>query len=424
MTLTRAVAEAAFLRAVIACDPTRLVRDALGDLASFDPAAPRVGFAAGKAAIAMARGAGPVREGLAIAPADDGRGLPAGWRLMIGAHPVPDARSLAAGNAAVTLFEQAPPDGDVIALISGGASSLMEVPRVPFDEYLAITSAVMAAGAPIHVLNLVRTALSRIKGGGLVAECGARVITLAISDVFGDWIGVIGSGPTVVELPPPPDLVEKTLRGVPLPPGAHDLLTARGPVAKAALAVKELGIDAPALEQLATRPYREPPRRIGDVARLLAPMRSFADAAARALDDARVLDRPLVGDVDRYAVQLVAEPGTVVAWGEPTLVVPEDHGEGGRAQQLALLLARELSGTDRAALVAGSDGVDGPAPVGRPAPAGAFVDGATWRAIIAAGLDPEVALARRDAGTALAAVGALFVPGPTGVNHADLVLIG
>lgn len=415
--LSRAEAESAFLRAVTECDPTRLVREAI-------TLPPTVGFAVGKAAVAMARGAGPVREGLAIAPADDGRGLPAGWRLMIGAHPIPDERSLAAGKAAIELFEQASPDDVVLALISGGASSLMEAPRVPFGEYKAITSAVMAAGAPITILNLVRTALSRIKGGGLVAECGARVITFAISDVFGDWIGVIGSGPTVVDLPPPPDQVERMLRGLPLPGGAAELLAARGPAAKAALAVRELGIEAHALDELANQPYREPARRIGDVAQLLAPMRAFADAAARGLHGARVLDAPLVGDVERCAARLVAEPGRVVAWGEPTLVVPAEHGEGGRAQQLALVLARELGGTDRAALVAGSDGVDGPAPAGRRAPAGAFVDGTTWKAILAAGIDPERALARRDAGTALAAVGALFLPGPTGVNHADLVLIG
>jgi len=415
--LTRALAESAFLRAVTECDPTRLVREAI-------TLPPTVGFAVGKAAIAMARGAGPVREGLAIAPADDGRGLPAGWRLMIGAHPVPDDRSLAAGTAAVELFERASPDDVVLALISGGASSLMEVPRVPFDEYLSITSAVMAAGAPIHVLNLVRTALSRIKGGGLVRDCGARVITLAISDVFSDGIGVIGSGPTIQDLQARAALVETPLRDMLAPALVSELLAARGPAAKAAIAVRELGIDAPALEQLARQPYREPPPRIGDVAQLLAPMRAFADAAARSLDGARVLDAPLVADVERYAVRLAAEPGLVVAWGEPTLAVPADHGDGGRAQQLALLVARELGGTDRAALVAGSDGVDGPAPEARPAPAGAFVDGTTWSAILAAGIDPARALERRDAGTALAAVGALFVPGPTGVNHADLVILG
>ena len=104
--------------------------------------------------------------------------------------------------------------------------------------------------------------------------------------------------------------------------------------------------------------------------------------------------------------------------------VPANHGEGGRAQQLALELARQLRGVSRAAFVVGSDGSDGPAPASRPTPAGAYVDGATWDAIANANIDPSAALERRDAGTALAAIGALVVTGPTGVNHADVVVIG
>jgi len=88
------------------------------------------------------------------------------------------------------------------------------------------------------------------------------------------------------------------------------------------------------------------------------------------------------------------------------------------------VLARWLRGSGRSALVVGTDGVDGPAPPGRPAPAGAWVDGATWDAIAAAGYDPAAALAACDAGTALAAVGALVVTGPSGINHADLAILG
>ena len=110
--------------------------------------------------------------------------------------------------------------------------------------------------------------------------------------------------------------------------------------------------------------------------------------------------------------------------GRADLKLPAVPGEGGRAQQLALELARLLAGTERCAFVAGSDGVDGPAPKDRPTPAGAFVDGATWASITAAGIDPAGALERCDGGTALAAIGALVVTGPTGINHADLVILG
>jgi hydroxypyruvate reductase len=176
-----------------------------------------------------------------------------------------------------------------------------------------------------------------------------------------------------------------------------------------------------------------PPRRVAHEARaadraiLVAPMAAFADAACEALAAAGVrarrLDPPLEGDVAEVARRLAAEAGPLVAWGEPTLRVPADHGDGGRAQQLALALARLVRGTPRALLVAGTDGADGPPPRdGRPTPAGAFVDGGTWDAIAAAGVDPDRALARCGAGPALAAAGALFVPGPTGVNHADVVI--
>jgi glycerate-2-kinase len=164
-----------------------------------------------------------------------------------------------------------------------------------------------------------------------------------------------------------------------------------------------------------------------DRALLVAPLAAFAEGAREALAAAGVrarrLDPPLEGEVAAAARRLAAEPAPLVAWGEPTLRVPADHGDGGRAQQLALALAQLVRGTSRALLVAGTDGVDGPPPRdGRPPPAGAFVDGGTWDAIAAAGIDPARALARCDAGPALAAVGALFVPGSTGVNHADVVI--
>ncbi len=114
----------------------------------------------------------------------------------------------------------------------------------------------------------------------------------------------------------------------------------------------------------------------------------------------------------------------VVGWGEPSVRLPADRGTGGRAQQLALALAKALRTHPGYAFVAASDGMDGPAPADRPAPAGAYVTATTWDAILGAGLDPEAALARCDAGPALAAVGALIVTGPTGINHGDIVVIG
>ncbi len=315
----------------------------------------------------MARGIGAVVRGIAVTTADDGGGVPAGWRVMIGSHPVPDARSVAAGEAVLALCASTWPDDEVIVAISGGASSLCEVPSVPLDELVAAVRATMAGGAPIAEINRVRSRLSRIKGGKLARATPGRILTLVASDVVGDDVAVIGSGPTIAQRP-------------------------------------------------------------GDRVQLVASLAGFADHVVLALGRACRVDPPLEGEVSEVAARIVADvppPGTVhVAYGEPTLRVPRDAGEGGRAQQLALLLAERFRGTARCALVAGSDGIDGPAPVARPAPAGAIVDGTTWDAIRAAGLDPAAALVRCDAGSALHAVDALLVVGATGVNHADVVLYG
>ncbi|HEY0191880.1 MAG TPA: MOFRL family protein, partial [Kofleriaceae bacterium] len=260
-------------------------------------------------------------------------------------------------------------------------------------------------------LNAVRGALSAIKAGQLALASAAPVITLAVSDVIGDPLAVIGSGPTVGPWLAAPGRA------------TDDGAAARRGHARAVLARYGVAVPAALAGEL-------PPRAVtrDDHAVLVAPMASAARAAVDALAARGIRAawraEPVAGDVAEVARQLAATAGAVVAWGEPTLRVPPGHGEGGRAQQLALALAGHLRGGDRGALVVGTDGIDGPPPAHRPAPAGAWIDGATWDAVIAAGVDPAAALARCDAGAALASAGALVVTGPTGINHADLVLAG
>jgi len=364
--IARAACEEAFAAAVRACDPARLVRAELAahPLGDRDVYA----LAVGKAALAMARGAGPVARGLAIAPRLDGAPLPLGWTARDAAHPEPDERSLAAGDAAIELVESAGEGDVVLALISGGASALVErpLPGVTLEALRDEVRALMHGGADIRAINAARTRLSAIKGGQLAQRSRAPIVTLVASDVIGDDPAIVGSGPTVAN-------------------------------------------------------------RAGDRVAVIAPMELFAH---------RVWEHiaghggwvELAGTVEAAADQLLeildrTDPAWV-AWGEPTVQIPADHGQGGRAQQLALLVARGLRGTPRSCFVAGSDGIDGPPPRDRPAPAGAYVDGTTWDAIIAAGIDPQRAVERCDAGPALAAVGALVVTGATGINHADIAIVG
>jgi glycerate 2-kinase len=344
--------------------------------------------AVGKAALAMATGAAgvPARRGLVVAPVAGS----APWPVMVAAHPVPDARSEAAGRALLALAASVPPDGLLLALISGGASALAAVPApgLTLAAKVAQTRAAAAAGAPIAELNRLRTSLSAIKGGRLAAACPAPVWTLVASDVVGDDLAVVGSGPTVGPWTPRVASLMEVL------PDGH----------------REGLIEGHA--------------RRGDRAVCIA---GVADLAAAACDaaiargaPARLLTGALTGDVAEVARRAVAatDGGLVVASGEPTLALPPAPGQGGRACHLALAIARAIAGRRVTCLVAGSDGVDGTGPA-----AGAVVDGTTWAHLAAAGVDGDRALAACDSGRALAAIGATVESGPTGVNHADLLLL-
>jgi glycerate 2-kinase len=355
VTIDRALCEDAFRDAVRACNPTHLVHAALAR-APVQP--PYIGLAVGKAAQAMARGVTGVTRGLCITNTSDGHPLPQHWRRVLASHPLPDESSIAAGMNALALVESANDGETLLALISGGASSLMELPArgVTLDQIRRRTAETIASGAPIHELNRVRAELSALKDGKLADRALGPVVTLVISDVSGDDPSVIGSGPTV---------------------------------------------------------------RDGDRVEVIAAMALFGERVQAALAGRGLTATrhaaPLTGDVLDVAAALASERGPLVAWGEPTVKLPAIPGEGGRATQLALALAKHLRGSDRSAFVAASDGKDASTPA-----AGAYVNGDTWDRIA----DGDVELARCNALHALTSIDAVFTSGPTGINHADVVVIG
>ena len=400
--LTRDELLAAFIDAVIACDPTPRVAAAT---ASISTSGKVIGVAIGKAAIAMARGA-RVDRGIAVSPVE---GDAAGWRVIVSAHPHPDERSVAAAHEVRALVDSATERDVLIALISGGASALVEEPRIPLEEFVATMRALMDAGAPIEELNTVRQALSSVKMGKLVERCRAPVVTFVASDVIGDRIHIIGSAPTVGPWLDTGGIPNHD----PVDFGSIEQLHREQAITM--LDARDVAVPAFLCEPIAPRLVSRP----RDHAQLVLSMRAFAEAV-QPIVELPILEEPMHGELEVVAARLV-RCAPCIAWGEPTLHVPTNHGQGGRAQQLALLLAKRLRGTTHIAFVAGTDGVDGPEP---DAPAGAFVDGTTWDAIVRVGIDPERAIERRDAGTALGAVGALVVTGPTGVNHADIAIVG
>lgn len=371
----------AVLRHVLASvDGRRAVRDAL---ARGPPARRTRAFAVGKAAAAMWLGAhdalgSALEGGLVVTTAGEPRALDAaraaGAEVLIAAHPLPDARSLAAGRALLDGLMALPGDLDPLLLICGGASSLVEVPRagVSLAELREVAARGLAGGVPIGELNRRRAACSALKGGGLTRALGTRAaLALFVSDVPGDDPAVIGSG---LLAPLPGDRVERRM------------------VATLADALRAAAAAAPAQRALAALPVH---------------------VDARRLDGEAVLAGRRLG-----SALLEAAPGLYVGGGETTVTLPAAPGRGGRNQHLALAAAGVLRGrSDVALLACGTDGVDGATD-----DAGALVDGGTWQRVIDGGLDPQTALERADAGTALAAAGDLVHTGPTGTNVGDIVI--
>ncbi|HEX4618841.1 MAG TPA: DUF4147 domain-containing protein [Steroidobacteraceae bacterium] len=363
-------------------DGRRCVREALGGGAAgaFVPSGPVWLAAVGKAAPAMALGAYDAlgehlarsliitREGHTPVELLEARGA----EVVAGSHPVPDERSLAAGERLLQWVGALPKDAAPLFLISGGASSLVEVLRsgTTLADLESFTTRELAAGTAIGELNARRSALSRIKGGRLTARLGGRPArALFVSDVPGDDPGVIGSG-LLGPASEGADRVERTV-----------VASVDHAVAGAATAARARGLSVYA-----------PARRFdGDALRLAA----------------------------RFSHELRLTPSQVCVWGgESTVQLPPQPGKGGRNQHLALAAARLIAGqTDLMLLAAGTDGTDGVTE-----DAGALVDAESCGRVALDGIDVDACLARADSGTALAASGDLLHLGPTGTNVGDLVI--
>jgi hydroxypyruvate reductase len=320
-------------------------------------------------------------------------------RQLQASHPVPDERSLAAGAQLLDFVAGLPTDGRVLFLVSGGASSLVEVlpAGVPASALAELNRRLLADGLDIHAMNRVRKAVSRIKGGRLARHLGGReALALIVSDVRGDDPAVIGSG-LLFPGPQPsrPDDVPQAYRSICPPaepgptPGDADLTPVRAAVVASNLQARQAAADAL--------------NRQGVEARVDT---GFLDAEAEPLGR-------------RLAEMLRDGPaGAVVHGGEPTVTLPAEPGEGGRMQALALAAATRIDGADDVwLLAAGTDGADGPTEA-----AGALVDGGTVARGRARGLDPEQALQAADAGAFLEASGDRLRTGPTGTNVMDLVI--
>ncbi|MBI1736786.1 MAG: glycerate kinase [Candidatus Rokubacteria bacterium] len=334
-------------------------------------------------------------------------------RLAEARHPVPDARGQAAAETLVALAESAGADDLVLFLVSGGGSALTPAPAPPvtLEEKQSVTRLLLAAGATIGELNAVRKHLSRVKGGRLArAAAPARLVTLALSDVIGDPLDVIASGPTA----PDPTMFRDAL----------DVLERRGVRARVPGSVRAR-LDAGARGEIEETPKPGDPlfARVANVVignNTLVTDAALAAAQRLGLRPA-LLTRALEGEAREVARDVVARirsapRGTCLIAGGETTVTVRGGGSGGRCQEFALAAAVELAGTDDVVvLAAGTDGTDGPTDA-----AGAVVDGTTVARAAARGLDAAGALDANDAGTLLAATADLIITGPTNTNLLDL----
>jgi glycerate 2-kinase len=384
--------------------------------------------AAGKAAVPMARAAeralgARLSGGLAItsAASDDLERV----RVRIARHPVPDERGLAAAREVEALAGELGRGDLLIVLLSGGASALLPAPAagLTLDDKQRTTDLLLRAGATIHELNAVRKHLSRLKGGGLATVAApARVITLVLSDVVGDDLSTIASGPTVPDPTTYADalevlsrrrvlsraprrvraLLEAGARGErPETPGTKERVFRR--VATRVVGSNRLSVGAAAREA----------RRLG-----LRPVVLTTRLEGEAREAARVLVAILRECVE--SGHPAAPPVCLLVGGETTVTV-RGQGEGGRNQELAVAAAEGLSGFPVPAVVAslGTDGVDG-----RSDGAGGVVDDRTTERAAQLGLAPaSVFLAGSDTRNLLGPLGDLIVTGPTGTNVGDVAVL-
>ncbi|GAA4337514.1 glycerate kinase [Pigmentiphaga soli] len=415
---------ASYRAAVAAADPLHIVAGHL-------PAPPRgrtVVVGAGKAAASMARAveqAWPADAPLSgLVVTRYAHGLPlARIRCVEAGHPVPDEAGEAAAREILELARGLGPDDLLIALVSGGGSSLLSlpVPEVSMASLKGVTQALLRSGAPIEDMNVVRKHLSQVQGGRLAAATRAAVLGLIVSDVAGDDPSAIASGPTV------PD------------PSSYG---------QALAILRRFEVDAPAdvrqwLEAGAEGRHPETPKpgdplfaRVDN--RTIATAQQSLQAGARSLREAGipavVLGDTVTGEAREVAkvyAALVrqirrrgepfAAPVALVSGGECTVTV-RGKGRGGRCTEFLLSLAHELGGEDGlCALACDTDGIDGSEDN-----AGAWWDSALLRQAAARGLAPARWLESNDAWGYFSELDSLVVTGPTltNVNDYRVILVG
>lgn len=421
---------AMFQAGIAAADPKAAVIRHLPDDLLADTTGNIHIIAFGKAACAMAEAARAhlaearlTEPGIIVTSHDHVREV-AGFDVYGAGHPLPDAAGLAAAQTLAARLQNLPAGDSVLALISGGGSALLPypVPGVSLADKIATTQLLLACGADISQINCVRKHLSQFKGGGLARLAApARLHALILSDVLGDDLSAIASGPSVAD--------DSTFAQ------AIGILQNHGVWEQAPAAVRDYLQQGAAGLKPETAKSGDP--LFGDVSQQLIGSNGLSlDAADQAAQhqgyQTQIFSRGLCGEARLAAEQLanqaqtlltqgISQPIALLAGGETTVNL-RGNGRGGRNQEMALAFALAAEKLQLPAqwsfLSGGTDGRDGPTDA-----AGGLVDAGTLSKIRATGIDPKAALDNNDSYTALQAASALIVTGATGTNVADLQVL-
>lgn len=365
--------------------------------------------AAGKAAWQMANTAAEIlgdrmEAGVAVTKYDHVKGDIPGMKCFEAGHPVPDANSFAGTQAALELVENLREEDTVLFLLSGGGSALFEKPLIPEEELADITKQLLACGADIVEINTIRKRISAVKGGKFAKLCEpARVFGIVLSDILGDPLDMIASGPAY--------------------PDSTTCAQA------AAIAEKyQLKLSEKARELLG----QETPKTLRNVETVITGSvrnlcRAAADACRELGYEPVVLTDQLSCEAREAGAFLAAiakshqesEKSLAFLAGGETVVHLTGTGMGGRNQELALAAAQGIAGlSDTAVFSVGSDGTDGPTDA-----AGGYCDGTTKEALLEQGIDIYQVLRQNDAYHALEKSGGLIITGATGTNVNDVAVV-
>ena len=369
----------------------------------------------GKASWMMAKSAakeldGRIRAGAIITKYGHSRGPISGIEIFEAGHPLPDINTLKATDRVLDITSGTREEQSILFLVSGGGSALFEKPDVGLSlNFIAeITSKLLLRGADIKELNTVRKHLSSVKGGKFAIHClPAHIFQITLSDVIGDSLDIIASGPA-----------------------ASDLSTSE----EALVVLKKY--ERPVLGRLESVLKSETPKSLTNVSYHIAGNVSGLCLAAKEAADKRGYSTEIITDKlegeARSAGEIAADLAihkirndisqkirSCMIWGGETTVKVKGRGKGGRNQELALAAAQKISGNNNIVILsAGSDGTDGPTDA-----AGGIVDGLTWKRIKLNGGDPSKLLDDNDSHNALKLSDSLFMTGPTGTNVNDLVIV-